>query len=37
MITDDQLNTIVLTFGIASVILILIYHTISTNVKNLEN
>ncbi|CUM52793.1 unnamed protein product [Debaryomyces fabryi] len=36
MITDDQLNTIVLTFGIASVILILIYHTISTNVKNLE-
>ncbi|CUM54312.1 unnamed protein product [Debaryomyces tyrocola] len=37
MITDDQLNTIVLIFGIASVILILIYHTISTNVKNLEN
>lgn len=36
MITDDQLNTVVLTFGFASVILILVYHAISTNVKNLN-
>ncbi|EER35119.1 predicted protein [Candida tropicalis MYA-3404] len=36
MITDDQLNTIALTFGFASIILIIIYHAISINVKQLE-
>ncbi|CAN3358558.1 dolichyl-diphosphooligosaccharide--protein glycosyltransferase subunit Ost4p [Diutina catenulata] len=36
MITDAQLNTIALGFGFASIVLILVYHTISTNVKNLE-
>ncbi|CAH2352494.1 dolichyl-diphosphooligosaccharide--protein glycosyltransferase subunit Ost4p [[Candida] railenensis] len=36
MITDDQLNLIVITFGMSSMILILIYHAISTNMKNLK-
>ena len=37
MITDEQLNTIALTFGFASIILIIIYHAISTNVHKLED
>lgn len=36
MITDDQLNTIALSFGFASIILIIIYHAISTNTKKLQ-
>ncbi|RCK67590.1 Dolichyl-diphosphooligosaccharide--protein glycosyltransferase subunit [Candida viswanathii] len=36
MITDDQLNTIALTFGFSSIILIIIYHAISTNTKKLQ-
>jgi hypothetical protein len=34
MITDSQLNTIVLTFGILSMVLILVYHAILTNTKH---
>lgn len=37
MITDDQLNTIVIAFGISSMVLILIYHAISTNLTSLES
>ena len=36
MITDDQLNTIAIACGFASVVLILIYHAISTNLNNLK-
>ena len=36
MITDSQLNTIALGFGFALILLILVYHTILTNVKALE-
>lgn len=36
MITDDQLNTIAITFGLVSMVGILIYHFLSNNtgVKN---
>ncbi|CCG25657.1 adhesin-like protein [Candida orthopsilosis Co 90-125] len=37
MISDSQLNTIALTFGFASIILILVYHAISTNINNLQH
>ncbi|RLV83359.1 hypothetical protein JA9_002851 [Meyerozyma sp. JA9] len=33
MISDDQLNSITLTFGFASIVLILVYHAISTNIN----
>ncbi|CUM67214.1 uncharacterized protein PRCAT00004907001 [Priceomyces carsonii] len=36
MINDSQLYLIALTFGFASIILILIYHAISTNLKTLK-
>lgn len=34
MITDNELNTVVLTFGFVSVALVLVYHAISTNTKH---
>lgn len=36
MISDDQLHLIVKGFGIASVGLILVYHFISSNNKDIE-
>ena len=33
MISDDQLNSITLTFGFASIVLILVYHAILTNIN----
>lgn len=36
MITDEDLNTVVLTFGFVSVALVLVYHAILTNVKSLK-
>lgn len=33
MITDAELNTVVLTFGFVSVGLVLAYHALSVNVK----
>lgn len=37
MISDDGLNTVVLTFGFVSVGLILVYHAISVNVKDVDS
>lgn len=37
MISDGDLNTVVLTFGFVSVGLVLLYHAISVNVKGLES
>lgn len=37
MISDDQLNNIALTFGFASIVLILVYHAISTNITAYRN
>ncbi|EMG49362.1 OST4 Dolichyl-diphosphooligosaccharide--protein glycosyltransferase 4 kDa subunit [Candida maltosa Xu316] len=36
MISDSQLNTIALTFGFTSILLIVVYHAISTNIHKLE-